>query len=69
MTPARSLAASVIALGFAGSFTTPLPAFAAAASCERAQNYAAQSGAEIVRIDRLDVHSTKDPERPKAKSS
>jgi LPXTG-motif cell wall-anchored protein len=69
MTPARSLAASVIALGFASSFTAPLPAYAAPAPCERAENYAAQSGAEMLRIDRLDLHSTKDPERPTIKSS
>ena len=69
MTPARSLAASVIALGFASSFTAPLPAYAAPAPCERAENYAAQSGAEMLRIDRLDLHSTKDLERPAIKSS
>jgi LPXTG-motif cell wall-anchored protein len=73
MTPARSLAASVIALGFASSFTAPLPAFAAPAPCERAENYAAQSGAEMLRIDRIDWHSDADSdsnhERPSAKSS
>jgi LPXTG-motif cell wall-anchored protein len=69
MTPARSLAASVIALGFASSLTAPLPAFATSAPCERAENYAAQSGAEMLRIDRLDLHSSKDLERPRVKSS
>ncbi|WP_433299948.1 hypothetical protein ACQP2F_01680 [Actinoplanes sp. CA-030573] len=55
MKPARSLAASVAAIGFAGSVAAPLPAFAAPAPCERAENYAAQSGAELFRIDRLEV--------------
>ncbi|HEY0532489.1 MAG TPA: hypothetical protein VGD29_12925 [Actinoplanes sp.] len=69
MTPARSLAASVIALGFASSLTAPTPAFAAPGPCERAQNYAAQSGAEMLRIDRLAWHTSSDPERPSIKSS
>lgn len=55
MTPARSLAASVVALGFAGAITAPQPALAAPTPCERAENYAAQSGAEILRIKRLEV--------------
>lgn len=67
MTPVRSLAASVVALGFAGTLTAPLPAFAAPAPCERAENYAAQSGAELLRIDRLELHST-GLERPVVKS-
>jgi LPXTG-motif cell wall-anchored protein len=69
MTPARSMAASVIALGFASSFTAPTPAFAAPAPCERAENYAAQSGAEMLRIDRLAWHTSSDPARPSIKSS
>src|SRR3954469_10263000 len=69
MTPARPLAASVLALGFASSLTAPLPAFAAPAPCERAENYAAQSGAEMLRIDRLELHPTKDPGRPTARAS
>lgn len=51
MTPARSVAASVFALGFAGSLAAPTPAFAA--PCQQAGNYAAQSGAEMLRIDQL----------------
>ena len=66
MKPARSLAASVAALGFAGSVATPLPAYAAPAPCERAESYAAQSGAELLRIDRLEVRSA-DQERPVTK--
>jgi hypothetical protein len=69
MTPARSLAASVIALGFASSLTAPPPAFAAPAPCEGAENYAAQSGAETLRLDRLAWHTTPGPERPSSKSS
>src|SRR3954462_8334491 len=67
MTPARSLAASVVALGFASTLTAPLPAIAAPAPCERAENYAAQSGAELLRINRLEVHSS-GAERPLAGS-
>src|SRR4051794_6724418 len=45
MTSARSLVAGAAALGFASFLTTPAPVFAAAAApCERAANYAAQSG-------------------------
>jgi LPXTG-motif cell wall-anchored protein len=69
MTPARSLAASVIALGFASSLTAPLPAFAAPAPCEGAENYAAQSGAEMLRLDRLAWHTNSDSEQPSTKSS
>jgi LPXTG-motif cell wall-anchored protein len=67
MTPARSLAASVVALGFASTLTAPLPAIAAPAPCERAENYAAQSGAELLRIDRLEMHSI-GGERPVSRS-
>ena len=66
MTPARSLAASVAALGFAGALTAPQPAFAAPAPCERAENYAAQSGAELLRINKLEVRASA-PERPPIK--
>jgi LPXTG-motif cell wall-anchored protein len=69
MTPARSLAASVIALGFASSLTAPTPAFAASAPCDRAENFAAQSGAEMLRINRLAWHTSSDLERPSVKSS
>ncbi|MEV4345963.1 hypothetical protein AB0J83_15965 [Actinoplanes sp. NPDC049596] len=55
MTPARSLAASVVALGFTGALSSPLPAVAAPAPCERAESYAAQAGAELLRIDKLAV--------------
>ncbi|GAB2613312.1 hypothetical protein Aab01nite_69400 [Paractinoplanes abujensis] len=65
MTPARSLAASVVALGFASALTAPQPAAAAPTSCEQAENFAAQAGAEILRIDKLDVHAPAGP-RPKA---
>ncbi|HWS36121.1 MAG TPA: hypothetical protein VN408_25720 [Actinoplanes sp.] len=54
MTPARSVAASVVALGFAGTLTAPLPALAAP-GCAKPERYAAQSGAELLRIDRLDL--------------
>ncbi|BCY05203.1 hypothetical protein [Actinoplanes sp. L3-i22] len=65
MTPARSLAASVAALGFASTITVPLPALAASrtsilahaapAPCERAERWAAQAEAEFLRIERLDL--------------
>ena len=54
MTPVRPLAASVVALSIAGAFT-PIPASAAPMPCERAENYAAQSGAELLRLNRLDL--------------
>ncbi len=63
MTPARSLAASVVALGFASTLTAPTPALAAPAPCERAESYAAQSGAEVLRIQKLEVR-TVGAERP-----
>ncbi|AEV81398.1 hypothetical protein ACWT_0386 [Actinoplanes sp. SE50] len=64
MTPARSLAASVAALGFASTLTAPLPAHAAStlapapAPCQQAHRYAAQSEAELLRIERLDLRPT-----------
>ncbi|MBU2667655.1 LPXTG cell wall anchor domain-containing protein [Actinoplanes bogorensis] len=67
MTPARSLAASVVALGFAGALTAPQPALAAPAPCERAENFAAQSGAELLRINKLEVR-TSAAERPRVKA-
>ncbi|GAA0524165.1 hypothetical protein GCM10010172_00710 [Paractinoplanes ferrugineus] len=57
MTPGRSLAASVVALGFAGTIAAPLPANAAPLPCAQSNNYAAQSGAEALRIDKLEIHS------------
>ena len=53
----RSVAASVVALGFAGTLTVPLPAFAAPETCDSPEHYAAQSGAELLRIDRLELGS------------
>ena len=53
MTPARPLAASVAALGIAGVFGVPVPATAAPGPCDRAERYAAQSGAELFRLTRL----------------
>ncbi|WP_127500097.1 hypothetical protein [Actinoplanes solisilvae] len=67
MTPARSLAASVVALGFAGALTAPQPALAAPAICERPENFAAQSGAELFRINKLEVRA-KVTERPRTKN-
>ena len=66
MTSARSLAASVVALGFASTLTAPTPAIAAPAPCERAESYAAQSGAEVLRIEELEVR-TVGAERPTSK--
>ncbi|GIM95273.1 hypothetical protein [Paractinoplanes toevensis] len=68
MTPVRSLAASVVVLGFAGTIAAPLPASAAPAPCERTENYAAQSGAEALRIDKLEMHAAeRGEERPVTK--
>ena len=55
MTPARSVAASVVALGFASTIAAPMPASAAPAQCQRIEHFAAQAGAEVVRINRLDL--------------
>ncbi|MGX6605360.1 LPXTG cell wall anchor domain-containing protein [Micromonosporaceae bacterium Da 78-11] len=57
MTPARSLAAGAVALGFASTLTAPMPALAAPELCERAENYAAQSGAELLKINQLSVRT------------
>ncbi len=53
MTPARPLAASVAALGIAGLFGVPEPATAAPAPCDGAERYAAVSGAELFRLNKL----------------
>ena len=50
-----SLVASFVAIGFAGSMVAAPSAAFAGAPCARAENYAAQAGAESVRIDRLRV--------------
>ncbi|MEV6305154.1 hypothetical protein AB0M02_37475 [Actinoplanes sp. NPDC051861] len=55
MIPARSVAASVVALGFASTLTAPIPAFANPAPCQRFEHYAAQAGAQILRINRLET--------------
>jgi LPXTG-motif cell wall-anchored protein len=64
MTSARSLVAGAAALGFASGFTAPAPVFAAAAPCERAADYAAQSGAELLKISRLSIRAAATGERP-----
>lgn len=43
------------ALGVVGALLVPLPATAAPAPCEQALRYAAQSGAELIRIGSLDL--------------
>jgi len=63
MTPVRPLAASVVALSIAGAFT-PIPASAAPLPCERAENYAAQSGAELLRLNRLDLRPVGRDDKP-----
>ncbi|GAA2890341.1 hypothetical protein Acy02nite_63960 [Actinoplanes cyaneus] len=65
MTPVRSLAAGIAALGFASTLTVSLPAQAASplhrapAPCERTGRYAAQSEAEFLRIERLDLRGAR----------
>ncbi|GLY98199.1 hypothetical protein [Actinoplanes sp. NBRC 103695] len=61
MTPARPFAASVAALGVAGVIAVPAPAFAAPDSCPRWERYAAQSGAELLKIDKLSVRPQREP--------
>jgi hypothetical protein len=52
----RGLAAlGAIALGIGGAFATPVAASAAPAPCEQAQRYAAQSGAQLFRLNKLDA--------------
>ena len=63
MTAVRPLAASVVALSIAGAFT-PIPASAAPVPCERAENYAAQSGAELLRLNRLDLRPVGRDDQP-----
>jgi hypothetical protein len=55
MTPARPLAVGVVTLGIASVVAAPVPAIAAPAPCERAERYAAQSGVELLRLNRLDL--------------
>ena len=45
----------IAAFGLVGAFLVPLPAAAAPAPCEQAERYAAQSGAELIRINKLDL--------------
>jgi len=54
MTPVRPLAVSVVALSIAGALM-PIPASATPVPCGGAGNYAAQSGAELLRLNRLDL--------------
>jgi hypothetical protein len=46
---------SAAVLGVVGTLFVPLPAAAAPAPCEQAERYAAQSGAGLIRIERLDL--------------
>ncbi|GGN70232.1 hypothetical protein GCM10010112_36540 [Actinoplanes lobatus] len=55
MNPARSVAASVVMIGF---LTAPPPAFGAPVTCAQPARYAAQSSAELLRIDRLELGIT-----------
>jgi hypothetical protein len=48
-------AVQAAAFGLAGALITPPPAAAAPAPCEQAERYAAQSGAELIQIDKLDL--------------
>ncbi|MEU8240620.1 hypothetical protein AB0C07_20445 [Actinoplanes missouriensis] len=61
MTPARSVAASVAALGFAGALTAPLPALAQNARCASTGSHAAQSSAQVLRINRLELGAVAAP--------
>ncbi|WP_433828088.1 hypothetical protein ACQP2E_01465 [Actinoplanes sp. CA-015351] len=61
MTPARSVITSVVALGVAGAITVPLPAFAHASSCAKPGSHAAQSSAQLLRINRLELGAVAAP--------
>ncbi|MEU4559256.1 hypothetical protein AB0F72_12790 [Actinoplanes sp. NPDC023936] len=61
MTPPRSVAASVVALGFAGALTAPLPALAQNARCTSPGSHAAQSSAQVLRINRLELGAVAEP--------
>jgi hypothetical protein len=50
-------AVKAAAFGLVGALITPLPAAAAPAPCEQAERYAAQSGAELIRLDKLHLGS------------
>jgi hypothetical protein len=50
---ARSMAVSVVALGFAGAIAAPLPALARP-GCVQPGSHAAQSGTQLLRINRLE---------------
>lgn len=64
MTPARPLAAAA-ALGIAGVIAVPaMPAAAAPAPCDRPERYAAQSGAELFRLNKLALRATPDRTSP-----
>lgn len=64
MTSVRPLAASAAALATAGVLIAPIPAVAAPAPCARAEFYAAQAGAELLRLNRLDLRPTGRTDRP-----
>jgi hypothetical protein len=55
---------SAAAIGLVGALLVPLPASAAPAPCEQAERYAAQSGAEIMRVARLDLGPVGRPDKP-----
>lgn len=69
MTPARPLAASVAVLGIAGVVGVPMPATAAPVPCARAERYAAQSGAELLRLNRLTLTPGPSADRPGARTT
>jgi hypothetical protein len=62
MTPVRPIAAIAVALGLSGALAVPIPAFAA--PCVRAELYAAQAGAELLRLNRLDLRPSGRPDEP-----
>ena len=77
MTPARSVIAGAVALGFASTLTTPLPALAAPlpalaapADCAQPGHHAAQATAGLLRINRLELGAiaTKAPRSSQAPS-
>ncbi|MBB2945096.1 hypothetical protein FB565_004829 [Actinoplanes lutulentus] len=61
MTSARSVITSAVALGFAGAITVPLPALAHASSCAKPGSHAAQSSAQLLRINRLELGAVATP--------
>jgi len=54
----RMSAAGVVVLSLGATLATPLPSAAAPAPCEQAESYAAESGSQLFRLNKLDLRPT-----------